>query len=212
MYEGLRQIFGPLIRNKIKEVVDEEYLPAQPPFILSANHVGFLDAPFLTVFMLEKFGQPVYAPTTMHMIKAWGGERVARRWLGMLAVHPEQKSAVLDGAVELLRKKNIVIIFPEGTRNAGLGQLGKGKTGAVRLALSSGVPLIPVGLISNTGHRIGAAFKSFFQSSRYVKIIFGPAVDLSEFHGKPIDRPLLEAATRKLMREIGDLCGKPYPF
>lgn len=212
MYEGVRQIFGPLVWRKVREIIGEEHLPPQPPYILAANHIGFMDAPVLTMYTLNKLGKPFYSPTSPYMVKVWGGSRITRRWLGMLPVDTEHKAAVLDEAAALLRQDNIVGIFPEGGRNTDPGRLEPGKTGAIRLALATGVPLIPVGLISNTGHRIGAALLSLVQPSRYVRIAFGPAVDLSEFRGKPIDKPLLVAATRKLMLAISSLCGKTYPY
>jgi 1-acyl-sn-glycerol-3-phosphate acyltransferase len=212
MYEGIRQIFVPLVQKKIREVVGEENLPSKPPFILSPNHIGFFDAPFLTVFVLKKYGLPLFAPTVMHIVRAWGGARIARRWMGMLLVRPENPSAVLDEANDLLKKKNIVAIFPEGSRNDDPTKLDKGKTGAVRLALMSGAPLIPVGLVSNTGYKIWASLYSLFRRDRYVKMIFGRPLDLTEYRGRPIDRPLLESAHRKLMLAISALCGKAYNY
>ncbi|MFA6552905.1 MAG: lysophospholipid acyltransferase family protein [Patescibacteria group bacterium] len=212
MYEGVRQVFVPLVQKKIREVVGEEHLPSKPPFILSPNHIGFFDAPFLTVFVLKKYNLPLYAPTVMHIVRAWGGQSIARRWMGMLPVRPENPASVLDEANDLLRQNNIVAIFPEGSRNDDPNQLDKGKTGAVRLALMSGAPLIPVGLISNTGYKIWTGLYSLFRHDRYVKMVFGQPLDLSEYRGQPIDKPLLESAHRKLMLAISALCGKVYNY
>ncbi len=212
MYEGVRQLFAPLVQKKIREVVGEENIPSKPPFILSPNHIGFFDAPFLTVFMLDRFNLPTYAPTVMHMVRAWGGQRIARRWLGMLPVRPNNPAAVLEEANELLKKNNIVAIFPEGHRNDNPSLLGRGKTGAVRLALMSGAPLIPVGLISNMGFTIWRGFYHLFKRERHAKIVFGKPLDLSEYMGKPLDRELLYSAHRKLMLAISALCGKPYMY
>lgn len=211
MYEGVRQIFAPLVQKKIREVVGAEHLPSRPPFILAANHVGFLDPIVLTVFILNRMNRPLYMPTTPRMWKVWGGAWLTRRWLGMIPLQPGRFSQVVNEAEEVLKRGEAVGIFPEGTRNTD-HELLRGKTGAVRLALATGAPLIPMGIFNNFGHRLGETIISLFRPSRVVKLVIGPEVPMDEFRGKSVDKPLLDAATSKLMHAISALCGKVYNY
>jgi len=210
-YFGLRQIFGPLIKKKIREIKEGNNLPQQPPFIIAANHVGFMDGLAMAATIFEKYNKPLLFFTTYGMWRLWG-RCLARHWLGMIPMNKNKgEGDPLDKGIKAINRGNIIGIFPEGTRNPGSSLL-RGRTGAVRLALKTGVPLIPVGLISNTGHRIGKTFVSLWQKDKYINFFIGQPVDLAEFHNKQIGKPLLEAATKKLMLAISKLCGKNYPY
>ncbi|MFA6099011.1 MAG: lysophospholipid acyltransferase family protein [Patescibacteria group bacterium] len=211
-YGGFRQILGPFIRNKIGVVEGEQFLPAKPPFILALNHVGFMDGLVLVTYIYLKYnGRRTFYLTNERMWKLWG-QKLARNWLGMIPVFDDKRGDSLREAIDVLKRGEIVGIFPEGTRNQDRHNLLIAKTGAARMALATKVPLIPVGLRNNTGHRIGKAFRSLWHKDQKVDINFGPAVDLSEFSNREIDKPLLQEATKKLMQAIGRLCGKNYPF
>lgn len=210
-YEGLRQIFTPLIRRKIGQVTGQEHLPDSPPFILAANHTGFMDALVLAILVLERYRHRIRFITKRHIWK-WWGSYLSRHWLGMIPLEPNKKVASLDEAVSTLHAGEIVGIFPEGTRNTDPHQLARGKTGAIRLALAARVPIIPIGIINHTGYLVGAALKSLWQRDRRVDLHIGPPLDLSPFLGKPVDKQLLESATHCLMATIGQLCGKVYPY
>ncbi len=210
-YGILRQIFEPSISRKIISVQGEKNLPAAAPFIVATNHVGFMDGPAMVIYLFKRYRQTIYFPTHHFFWKLLGG-RLAQRWLGMIPIRFERKKHALDEAIRIVRKGEIVGIFPEGTRNTNEHELLKGKTGAVRLALATGVPLIPIGIRNTTGYSGFEALKSFFKKKTNFSITIGQAVNLSEFHNKPIDKPLLTAATSKLMNSIAVLCGKEYPY
>ena len=210
-YEGLRQIFGPSIKRKIRRVRGEANLPQRPPFIIAINHVGYLDAFVLSSFIFDKYHLHTYFFTVEKMWRMWG-EYLARHWLRMIPVYNNNKKYSLVEATAIIEQRGAIGIFPEGTRNVDNNNLIKGKTGTVRIAMATGVPLIPIGLVNNTGYGIGEAFASLWQKDKFVDIFIGQPIDLIEFKNQPIDKPLLEAATRKLMLAIGDLCGKAYSY
>ncbi|MBU0597730.1 1-acyl-sn-glycerol-3-phosphate acyltransferase [Patescibacteria group bacterium] len=210
-YQVVRPIFEPLIKKKFRQVSGKENLPTKPPFILAANHIGYLDPIALVILILQLYNLPTYYLTIHYMWWIWGGP-LATHWLAMIHVKYGHRKDSLKAAINNINNGNIVGIFPEGTRNPDSRSLLRGKTGAVRLALATGAPLIPVGFKNNTGHRIGKAFRSLWQSDKYIDITFGQALDLSEFANKEIDKLLLKAATHKLMLAISQLCGKKYPF
>lgn len=208
-YAILRQLFERPVSRKITSVQGGENLPAAAPFIIAVNHAGFLDAPAVVIYLFKRYHRTIFFPTHHPIWKLLGGS-LARRWLGMIPVRSETKKYALDEAIRTVRKGEIVGIFPEGTRNTNEHELLKGKTGAVRLALATRAPLIPIGIKNTTGRSGFEAFKSLFERTTTFSITIGPAVDLSEFYNKPIDKPLLVAATSKLMNAIASLCGKKY--
>lgn len=211
-YFGYSQVFGPIVTGKIKQVEGEKNLPSAPPFIIAANHVGFLDSPALVMYMLHKYNKPTWFFTTPVMWKLFGGDHIARKTLAMIPIHPENKKDSLSEAIKLVQQGETVGVFPEGHRNPDINKLIKGKTGAVRLALATNVPLIPVGVFNNTGHFFREVLMNVFKSNRFITLTFGQPLDLSEFKNKPIDKPLLEVATKKLMLAIAQLCHKEYSY
>ena len=122
---------------------------------------------------------------------------------------PHNKAQSLESMAGTVRHGNVAGIFPEGKRNPSSSLL-KGKTGAIRLALSSGAPIIPAGIINNTGKTFFQAMKSLFENKSYIEVTFGPPVDLTEFRDQPVSRDLLYAATSKLMKAISNVSGKTY--
>lgn len=213
-YEGLKEIFGPIVKRKIRRVEGVENLPSQTPFILAANHVGYLDPLALVYYIYNKTGHRTFYITSKTQWRLWG-EHLGRNWLGMIPLHDdvkEKRSHSLDEAVKVIQQDKIVGIFPEGSRNTDQTSLLKGKTGAVRLALATGAPLIPIGIRNNTGRTFGQLVMSLIDKDKYIDFNFGPAIDLSEFKDKTIDKALLDMATQKLMKAIGRLSGKQYPY
>ncbi|MFA5051880.1 MAG: lysophospholipid acyltransferase family protein [Patescibacteria group bacterium] len=210
LYRTAYRVLHTVIRRMTGSVNGTEYLPERPNFIIVANHEGFMDAPVLSMFLFERYHREPYFITLQEMWRVLG-KRLARSLLGMIPMEQNRKTAVIDEAVATLRRGRMVGIFPEGHRNPDSALIA-GKTGAARIALASGMPVIPVGIRNETGRTFGQAWQSFRQGSRRIHLTFGPAISLTEFFGRPVDKPLLVSATRKLMQAISALCGKPYNF
>lgn len=67
-------------------------------------------------------------------------------WAGHIPVKTDEGKIAFDKALELLKNGVTVIVFIEGDLSKFIHRINKPKTGAVRLALSSGVPIIPIGI------------------------------------------------------------------
>lgn len=95
-------------------------------------------------------------------------------------------------------------VLPEGTitRDPQMWPM-TGKTGSARLALETGLPLVPVG-IWGTQHIIRAYHDKVphLFPPKVVKVYAGPPVDLSDLRGRTVDRDLLTTATDRLMDAI----------
>ena len=113
--------------------------------------------------------------------------------------------SAFDAAIPGLKQRALVAVYPEGTRSPD-GRLYRGRTGAVRLALSAGVPIVPVGMIgTNEVQPIGARVPRLGKGKITVK--FGKPLD---FTGRADDRESLRAMTDELMRAIQALTGQEY--
>jgi 1-acyl-sn-glycerol-3-phosphate acyltransferase len=101
----------------------------------------------------------------------------------------------IETAVRLARDGHIVVMFPEGTRRKkGLRKKyeAKAHTGAARIALEAGVPLIPAGIVGTD--RLGRLAQ--------LRVEYGRPVPLDDLSGRE-DAP--QVATERLMAAIGEL-------
>lgn len=109
------------------------------PKLIAANHANCSDG-FALPFV---FGEPLVALVQADLFAL----PVLGRWLagaGWVPVTAGQAGTVLTAARQRLLAGQALVIFPEGRLNHG-GPLFRGKTGAVRLALQTGAPIVPVG-------------------------------------------------------------------
>ena len=107
----------------------------------------------------------------------------------------EADTEAIERAVELCREGHIVVMFPEGTRRKkGIRKKyeARAHTGAARIALEAGVPLIPAGIVGTD--RLGRLAQ--------LRVEYGPPVPLDDLDGRD-DAP--QVATERLMAAIGEL-------
>lgn len=170
-----------------------EYLPAGG-FVLAANHVSNVDPWVLGMplwprrqlrFMAKaELFNPLLGP-----ILYGGGAFKVRRG--------ESDVDAMRRAIELVRSGEMVVMFPEGTRQVkGLikRHTARAHTGAARIALAAGVPLVPAG-IAGTDRLLRLA---------PLRVAYGPPLDLSDLEGLAT-KPAAEAATERLMARIEEL-------
>jgi 1-acyl-sn-glycerol-3-phosphate acyltransferase len=121
-----------------------ENVPRSGPAILAFNHISYLD-PFATAYLVDKAKR---VPRYLAKSELFQDKRIAWILRGAKQIEVKRGTATapmaLDNALAALRKGEIVVIFPEGTitDDPDLKPL-PAKTGAARLALGSGAPLIP---------------------------------------------------------------------
>ena len=190
-------------------VVDGEKLPKTGAFILSPNHLTNID-PIIIGRVVWKLGRaPRYlAKASLFTVPFLG-------WLlrksGQVPVErtgSARGSDPLAAGEAIARKGLAVVVYPEGslTRDPELWPM-RGKYGAVRMALETGVPLIPAAHWGDQAilppYRGG--FHPFPRKTVTVKI--GDPVDLSRFAGRQVDTQVLAEATAMLMQAIADLVG-----
>lgn len=205
-----RHLLMPLIKKRINEIRGLENLPLKGPYILASNHQSFLDPPLIGMVIVSKIKEKIHFITIQSIWKFFGSF-LSTKWLGMIPIDPQNKSQCLETAVHLLKRGEIVGIFPEGRRNT-RSELLKGKTGLARLVLETQVPVVPVGFWGPPTWSIAQGFKNFFSFSKKIKINIGRPLILEEYFQKPVTRELLDETTRKIMRAIAPLCHKTYIY
>jgi 1-acyl-sn-glycerol-3-phosphate acyltransferase len=151
LYWPLRAVLVPffLVYFRMRRI-GREHLPRRGPLLLASNHRSFID-PFVIGTLVRR---PVY-----YMAKR---ELFERRWLAWLlnglGAFPVDRGAgdgaAMDTARAILARGDCVVVFPEGTR-VRPGPLGKPRRGVGRLALETGVPVMPVAVIGTEDVRRG---------------------------------------------------------
>ena len=130
------------------------------------------------------------------------------RKLGQLPVHRNAADAalVLRDAEAGIRNGACVIFYPEATVTRDPAQWPMvAKTGAARLALTTGAPVVPV---AHWGAQEILPYHSYrprLVPRKTVHALAGPPVDLSAFEGQPLTSKVLHAATEAIMKDITGL-------
>ena len=115
-------------------------------------------------------------------------------------------AGALLSAKKVLGEGGLFGIYPEGTRSHD-GRLYRGKTGVARLALETGVPVIPTAVV---GTDVVAPPGKTFGTITRPMVRFGKPLDFSRYEGMENDRYILRSITDEIMYEIMRLSGQEY--
>jgi 1-acyl-sn-glycerol-3-phosphate acyltransferase len=180
-----------LFRLRVK---GKEHLPREGGYVLSANHLSNLDPWPLGIPLFPRRQVRFMAKEELFRSPLWpvlkfGGAFKVRRGKG--------DEEAIETAVRLAREGEVVAIFPEGTRREkGLVKKFEARphTGAARVALVAGVPLVPAAIAgTNRLTRLGP-----------LRVAYGEAVELDDLRGVEL-REAARVGTERLMEAIGKL-------
>lgn len=185
-------------------------LPRSTPFILAPNHYSEIDplAMGAAVWHLGRVPRfmakaSLFKVPVMKWFLRVSGQIPVERSGGARAGNDANP---MGAASQLMKKSAGVIVYPEGslTRDPDLWPM-RGKSGAVRLALESGIPLIPIAHwgTQNLMPRYGKKLHPFPKKTIHVAV--GEPLDLTRFQGREIDQKLVSEATELLMTAITNL-------
>ena len=189
--------------------LNTEKIPKSGPAVFFSNHVSYLDALVFAHYFFENG----------RALRFIGKEAVFKipvvGWVlykaEQIPVKRESDSAAvaLGEAIAALKMGHAIGIYPEGTltRDPNLWPM-TGKTGAVRLAIASGAPLIPVAQWGD--HEILAPYSKKLKlfPPKPISIKCGDPIDLSKWAGKVDDPVAMEEATNYAMRILADMVGE----
>nr|WP_246533141.1 lysophospholipid acyltransferase family protein [Rathayibacter toxicus] len=183
---------------------DGHKIPRTGAFVFAPNHFSEID-PVITGWALWRCGRvPRFlAKASLFTVPVLGS---ILRGSGQIPVERSgsvRGSEPLASAKALVDKGRSVIIYPEGTltRDPELWPM-RGKTGAVRMALQHGLPVIPAAHWG-TQQVMGRYSKkiTLFRRKR-VEVIIGDPVDLSAFRGRSLNSATLAEASAVVMAAI----------
>ena len=186
---------------------DREKMPRTGSVIIAPNHFSNID-PIVVGSAIWYLGRAprflakaslLRIPVVGWMLKKSGQIPVER---GGVARSAES----LKAAAEMVSHGRALIVYPEGslTRDPNLWPM-RGKTGAVRLALEHGIPIVPVAHWGTQDVMARYTNKISFFPRHIVDIKVGDPVDLSAFLGKPLTSSTLAEATSVVLDAIARL-------
>ncbi|MCV7221378.1 lysophospholipid acyltransferase family protein [Mycolicibacterium elephantis] len=201
---------GPLLfllgRPKVQGL---EHVPQSGPAILASNHLAVADSFYLPLVVSRRITFLAKAEYfTGTGIKGW-----FTRWFYTVAgqvpidrTDADSAQSALDTAARILSEGKLLGMYPEGTRSPD-GRLYKGKTGLARLALQTGVPVIPVAMIGTDV--VNPPGTKMWRFGR-VQVKFGKPMDFSRFEGMAGNRFIERAVIDEVMYELMRLSGQEY--
>jgi 1-acyl-sn-glycerol-3-phosphate acyltransferase len=162
-------------------------IPDQGPLILVTNHINFLEIPVLRKHLRSR------RVIGLAKAEAWANPLLRKLfdiWEAIPVHRGENDIHALRRALAALKEGRILGLAPEGTRSRD-GQLQRGKTGVVTIALRSGAPLLP--LVFWGGERLKDSLKRLRRTPFHFNV------------GKPF-RILAEGirVTSEIRQEIAD--------
>ena len=181
----------------------QENVPESGGLILAANHLSYADPLAVAHYLYEHHRWPVYLAKSSLFDKPVLG--AALHGCGQIPVYRDRADAALAlrDAEKGIQQGACVIFYPEGTatRDPELWPM-VGKTGAARLALSTGAPVIP--LAHWGAHELlpyGEKKPRLFPR-KTMHVVAGPPVDLSRYRDREPTAETLRAATTEITNAI----------
>ncbi len=209
-YWILKALLSPILRLLFRPCVTGlQHVPLTGGVILASNHLSFSDSIFLPLVVPRRV---TFLAKSDYFTEPGLKGRLKRlffRSIGQLSVDRsggKASEAALRVALKALRSGALLGVYPEGTRSPD-GRLYRGKTGVARMALSAGVPVIPVAMIDT--HKLQPPGKLLPKIMR-PGVVIGEPLDFSRYTGMEGDRYVLRSMTDEIMYAIMKLSGQEY--
>ncbi len=210
LYEVTHAIVPPLAKVIWRPTVEGlGNIPATGPVIVASNHLSFADSLVIPIVTPRKV---TFLAKEQYFTGTGVKGALTRGWftgIGMVPVNRDDSRAALaslDIALDVLGRGGAFGIYPEGTRSRD-GRLYRGRTGVAHLALTSGAPVVPVGL---TGTQDLQPVGSNLPRLAKVTVRFGEPLHFQrQYDGVPVGRARREV-TDQVMDAIQRLSGQPF--
>jgi 1-acyl-sn-glycerol-3-phosphate acyltransferase len=195
VYFAVAAVSWPILRLAFRyRARGTENLPSEGGYVLAAGHVSNLDPWALGLAIWPRRFLRFMGKSELF----WFPLSLILSGVGAFKVHRGRADReAIETAVDLARAGNVIAMFPEGTRRKkGLRKKYEAgaHTGAARIALEAGVPLVPAGIKGTDGLRNLAAWR----------VQYGAPIDIDDLRGQEIAEAARTATTR-LMHEIHKL-------
>lgn len=198
---------GPVVRVIFRPRAEgTEHVPATGGAILASNHLSAAD----WIFMPLQLKRRVTFLAKAEYFTGTGLKGFLQRAFfagaGQVPIDRSSASAAenaIQTGLRILREGKLLGIYPEGTRSPD-GRLFRGKTGVARMALETGVPVVPVAMVYSSKRL------PFGKKITRVRVRFGEPLDFSRYEGLSGDRFVERSITDEIMYEIMTLSGQEY--
>ncbi|MFF3491678.1 lysophospholipid acyltransferase family protein [Streptomyces sp. NPDC002795] len=203
-------ILGPLLRLVFRPRIEGlEHIPESGAAIVAGNHLSFADHFLMPAIIKRRItflakaeyftGPGLKGRFTAAFFRSAGQIPVDR------SGKEAGKAAIREG-LGVLRREELLGIYPEGTRSHD-GRLYKGKVGVAAMALKARAPVVPCAMIGTfeaqpPGQKIPKMHR--------VTIRFGKPLDFSRYVGMDGEKAILRAVTDEIMYAILELSGQEY--
>ncbi|MCP3937913.1 MAG: 1-acyl-sn-glycerol-3-phosphate acyltransferase [Actinomycetia bacterium] len=205
-YPVVKAVLGPASRRLWRtKITGLENIPDYGGAIIAPNHISFLDSLLLMGILPRQIlfvGKAEYLDDwkTKYLFPATGMIPIDRSG-------GKASTAALDAAASVLDSGRLFGIYPEGTRSRS-GKLHKGRTGVARLALRTGAPVIPVGIVGTDKIQPpDAPFPKLFQRCEFN---FGEPISPRRYAKRQADARTYREFTDEILFEIRELSGQEY--
>jgi len=202
-----RLILSPLARVLFRpRVIGRKNVPKRGGVLLASNHLAFIDS--IVITLVSRRSVAFMAKSAYFTGRGLRG-RLQRGFFSGVGAVPVERGAgsaaqdALDAGLRVLEAGDAFSIYPEGTRSRD-GRLYRGRTGVAWLALTAGVPVVPVALIGTDEMQPGGKGPIRFAK---VTVRFGEPIDLSSYGPATSGRARREA-TDAVMAAIQRMSGQ----
>ena len=175
-------------------------VPKTGPLIIAANHQSNFDPSLLSVSIPRKVNflaksSVFIGGVVNYLLKAYGAHPVSRNSIDLKAYR---------WATQLLKQGDVIVIFPEGTRNP--KSMNHPKKGAAKLAMATNAKIIPVGITGT--ENLGTLLRVFNPTGK-LTVNIGTAIDPNNYP-ELIQSNDSEAFLDIVMKEIAKLVPSEY--
>ena len=185
MYELVRVVLTPVLLLFYRTLcIDSDKVPLEGPAVVTPNHFSFFDHFFVAVYLRRK---------VHFMAKSQLFKRPAQFIFTHGGVFPvlrgRRDQEAFKTAHTILGRGGLVVMYAEGGRSRS-GELGEAKPGIGRIALESGVPIVPTAIA-------GSAEVRNWKKLRFPKVTIQ--------YGDPIQFERVENPTREQSQAAADI-------
>lgn len=183
-----------------------DHIPRSGGCVIAVNHVSEFD-PLTAAHFVHDNGR---LPRFLGKAEVFRVPLLGRilRSAGQIPVYRQSKDAsrAFSSAVEAVESGRCVVVYPEGTitRDPGLWPM-VGKTGAARIAMSTGCPLVPVAQWGPEQVIRPYDWRPRLFPRKLMQVRAGASVDFEDLADDPITPELLSVATERVMAAITHL-------
>ncbi len=200
-----------------RQTKGKEFVPSEGPVILASNHQSFSDSVFLPLSVKRHI--TFLAKSEYFTSPGVKGRLMASFFRGVGQVPVDRSGgraadAAIQAGLDVLRRGEILGIYPEGTRSPD-GRLYRGRVGVARLALASGAPVIPVAIMGTDvvqppGSMVPRPHKVIVQFGAPLKYPAPPGSDATALELRTFTDQVMSAIKQMSGQETADMYASTY--